>query len=305
MRILITGGAGSIGTALGRALELRGVEVAILDLRASGESKGDIRDASSIRHALRQCTGIIHLAAVSRVAWGEQDPRTCESINVDGTRQVCAAACEFGQPPWLLFASSREVYGEPAEIPVVENAPLRPINVYGRSKVDGEMLVAGARNRGLRAAIVRLSNVYGGAQDHTDRAVPTFSRAALRGAAIDVAGTHRAFDFTHIEDVVRGICSLVELLDAGETPPPIQLATGAATSLGELARIAVEAAGSRSVIREHPAGSFEVSRFVGDPRRARAILGWEAQIAVRDGMTRLIREQRTDPGDTAVLARTS
>lgn len=297
MRILITGGAGSIGTALRRGLERKGTEVVVLDSEGSGEGRGDVRDDPSVRRALRGCSGVIHLAAVSRVAWAEDDSGRCHSINVGGTRTVLGAACEAAHRPWVLFASSREVYGEPDRIPVSESTPIHPINAYGRSKADGESLVADAVHGGLRASVVRLSNVYGGVQDHADRVVPSFVRAAVRKAPLDVAGTQRVFDFTHVDDVVRGLCSVVELLEAGEAPPPIHLVTGAAVSLGDLARMVVEAAGSESVIRERPTPSFDVSRFVGDPRRARAILGWEAQIAVRDGLERLVRHWRRGHGE--------
>lgn len=269
----------------------------VLDLRASGDGRGDVCDASAVRRATSGCSGVVHLAAVSRVAWGERDPRACQSINVGGTRTVLSAAREAAPRPWVLLASSREVYGEPQEIPVTEDMPIRPVNTYGRSKADAEVLVGEAVGKGLRAAVVRLSNVYGGPHDHADRVVPSFVRAALRGAPLDVAGTHRAFDLTHIDDVVRGLCAVIDLLQANQSPPPVHLATGVAVTLGELARAVVEMAGSGSVIQERPAPGFDVSRFVGDPRRARAVLGWEARISLRDGLKRLIQEVRAERGD--------
>lgn len=299
IHILITGGAGTIGTALGWALERRGFRVTALDLRASGEGRGDVCDAAAVRRAMGDCSGVVHLAAVSRVAWGERDPRACQSTNVGGTRTVLSVAREVEHRPWVLFASSREVYGEPDAIPVTEDMQIRPVNAYGRSKAEAEALVGEAVGGGLQAAVVRLSNVYGGPHDHADRVVPSFVRAALRGAPLDVAGTHRAFDFTHIDDVVRGLCAVIDLLQVNPSPPPVHLVTGAAVTLGELARAAVEMAGSGSVIQERPAPGFDVSRFVGDPRRARAVLGWEARISLRDGLERLIQKGRAEQGDRA------
>lgn len=292
--ILLTGGAGSIGTVLKKALERRGIQVTILDPRATGEERGDVRDKETARRAIRGCSGIVHLAAVSRVAWAERAPKQCHSTNVGGTRAILAAASEAVRPPWVLFTSSREVYGEPDEVPVVESAPIRPINSYGRSKAEGEALVVEAGQRGLRTAIVRLSNVYGSPLDHPDRVIPRLVRAALRGETICVAGAARVFDFTHVEDVVRGLCSLAERLETGKTTPPIQLVTGTGVSLGDLARKVLDATGSKSRIRERSRRDFEVSCFVGDARRAREILGWEAEIALPSGLERLILSFRTE-----------
>lgn len=297
--ILITGGAGSIGTVLRSGLEREGVHVVVIDRRSPGEEKGDVRDEGALRRALRGCSGIVHLAAVSRVAQAERDPAECQSTNVDGTRAVLAAAGEAAERPWVLLASSREVYGEPDELPVAETTPLRPRNAYGRSKAEAEALVAETAGRGLRAAVVRLSNVYGSAQDHADRVVPAFTRAALRQGAIHVCGADRVFDFTHVDDVVRGLRAIMERLDDGEVLPPIQLVSGAGVSLGDLGRLAFEIAGSKAAIRERAAQGFEVSRFVGDPRRARDLLGWEAKIPLRAGLERLVRQWRTEPGDQA------
>ena len=210
-RILITGSEGLVGSALRMALEARGAHVTGLDLRGSEGEEGDVRDAGRVRDAADGCHGIVHLAAVSRVVWGEREPETCREVNVGGLRNVIAAAsagrAESSRRPWVVFASSREVYGQPGRLPVTEDAPLRPINVYGRSKVEGERLVEAARDEGLRAAIVRLSNVYGSTRDHPDRVVPAFARGAVTGSALRVEGADHTFDFTHIDDTTRGISS--------------------------------------------------------------------------------------------------
>jgi UDP-glucose 4-epimerase len=87
-RILITGSSGLVGAALARALERRGTEVVRFDLRASGSAHGDVRERGHVARAVADVSGIVHLAAVSRVVWGERDPETCWATNVDGTRNV-------------------------------------------------------------------------------------------------------------------------------------------------------------------------------------------------------------------------
>lgn len=294
-RILITGCAGLVGSALRTALRTQRHEPSGLDLRGTGLERGDVRDPAQVRAALRGCHGVVHLAAVSRVVWGERDPDLCRATNIGGLQTVIAAIEECREPPWLIFASSREVYGRPDRLPVSEGAPLRPVNVYAQTKVEGEALVNAARDRGIRTAIVRLSNVYGGVHDHHDRVVPAFVRAAITGTPLRVEGSEHTFDFTHLDDTIRGVVAMIERL-AGRAvaPPPVHLLTGHATSLASLARLAIELADTKppAPLVEAPARTFDVAQFAGDPRRAAEVLGWRASITIRDGVARYIRELR-------------
>lgn len=153
MRTLITGSSGLVGAEMAAALRALGHEVVDFDIArmpADGLAE-DIRNLDVLSDRMRGCDGIVHLAAVSRVAWGERDPELCHSVNVDGTRRVVDAALSQPRIPWLIFASSREVYGDPDVLPVTEDAPMIAANHYGRSKVEGERLVAAARDRGCAA----------------------------------------------------------------------------------------------------------------------------------------------------------
>lgn len=299
-RILITGSEGLVGAALRNALEEDGARVAGLDLRGPGGEEGDTRDARRVRDAVSGCRGVVHLAAVSRVVWGERDPDACFATNVGGTGNVIAAMAaereRSPRGPWLLFASSREVYGQAGRLPVAEGAPLRAINVYGRTKIEGERLTMEARDNGLRTAIARLSNVYGSTRDHADRVVPAFARAAALGNTLRVEGEDSAFDFTHIDDTVRGLAALAGRLDGGEAPPPMHLVTGRSTSLGELAALTVELAGTGAPVARTTPRAFDVSRFHGDPARARELLGWTARTPLRQGLARLIGDFRAELG---------
>lgn len=294
--ILITGSEGLVGTALAARLRSLDLGVRTLDLRDPHPAgRGDVRDPEVVRRAVSGCSGIVHLAAVSRVVWGERDPALCRATNVGGTRRLLEAALAAPARPWLIFASSREVYGQPASLPVDEDAPLAPINVYGHTKVAGEHLVAEARGLGLRAAVVRLSNVYGSPADHHDRVIPAFVRAAVRGHALRVDGPDHTFDFTHVDDTARGIAALAELLARGESPPPpIHLLTGRPTTLGEAAALAVELAGTRAPLVTAPPREFDVARFHGDPARARRWLGWEPRVPLREGLARFIAAVRAE-----------
>ena len=294
-RILITGSSGLVGSALISAFDALGFDVERLDLRARGEQRGDVRDYDRVQRAVRGCHGIIHLAAVSRVIWGERNPDLCWSTNVAGLRNVLAAASASNLRPWVIFASSREVYGRPEILPANEDCPMRPINVYARSKVEGERLVDVARRGGVCACVVRLSNVFGGPIDHPDRVVPSFARAAVEGRQLRVDGADHTFDFTHIDDVSRGILSLSQFLsDGGIAPPPIHFVSGIPTTLYELAKMTVEIASSRSTIGIAPPRVFDVDRFIGDPARSRCLLGWTPRIPLKKGLERLIHAFRAE-----------
>ncbi len=298
-RLLITGDMGLVGGRLARDALAQGYSIAGLDLRAEPPRRGDVRNAHDVARVVNGCVGIVHLAAVSRVIWGEQDPALCWSTNVDGTRTIIDAALASPQRPWVVFASSREVYGEPGQLPVADDAALAPVNVYGRSKVAGEQLVLGARAAGLRTAVVRLSNVYGSARDHADRVVPAFVRAALEGRPLRIDGPTNTFDFTHVDDAVNGLLAVMRAVALGEMLPPLHLLTGQPTSLGELAALVLDLTSSTSTMIEAPSRTFDVARFYGDPTRSAEVLGWRASIPLRDGIVRLVAELREHRGANA------
>jgi UDP-glucose 4-epimerase len=291
--ILITGSHGLIGTAITRALVLNGYGVRRLDRRLprGHTGRGDVRDQRLVNRAARDVDGIIHLAAVSRVQWGDADPDQCWQTNVVGTENVIRAAAESRRNPVVIVASSREVYGEPTALPVHEDTSPAAVNVYGRSKVACERAAVAGRDAGINAAVVRFSNVYGSTADHHDRVVPAFARAASEGKTMRVCGRRHVFDFTHVNDSARGTIMLLEALLAGErNPPPIHFVTGRPTALGELAEMANRAGGGRSAILEGAARTNDVARFVGDPARAEQLLGWRAAVAIEDGVRQLVND---------------
>ncbi len=297
--ILVTGSEGLIGSAFCELLVKSGYRVEKLDTRSSDPgAKGDIRDEALVKERMKGCRGVVHLAAVSRVADGESDPELCWQTNVIGTEVVMRAASDMPIRPWVLLASSREVYGEPGDMPVREDNPMRPVNVYGRSKAAAERVALAWRRSGVETAVVRLANVYGALNDNPKRVAPAFARGAANGDLLQVHGRENTFDFTHLDDVTLGLLSVVEALQAGEVLPPIHFATGLPTTLGELADIAVRLGGNTAKVAEVPAPSYNVSRFVGDPTRARELLGWQARVRIGEGMHRLIEAYRREAGKT-------
>lgn len=299
--ILVTGSSGLIGSALVPRLRSAGLEVATFD--NADDPDHDVRNEIALANAVCGASGIVHLAAVSRLAWAEHDPETTAAVNVGALRKLVALARDSSRKPWIVFASSREVYGEAALGPVAETAPLRPNNVYARSKLSGERTIEVARDAGLVANIVRFSNVFGSVDDHATRVVPAFAQAAASGGLMRVEGADHVFDFTCLADVVAGLCSLIEATAAGEKLEPVHLVSGRATTLLDLARMAVAAGHANAAYELCPPRGYGVTRFVGDPARARALLGWTHRTELQAGLKELIEGfRRRASGDLASVS---
>ncbi|MEP6563954.1 MAG: hypothetical protein ABJB10_02375 [Mesorhizobium sp.] len=135
--------------------------------------------------------------------------------------------------------------------------------------------------------------------DHADRVVPVFVGAAVRGGTLRVDGPNCAFDFTHIDDVGSGVVAVAGQLVAGEQRlPPIHFVSGRSTSLEELANRAIAAGNGRGRFVIAPPRNFDVHEFVGDPGRAKALLGWQTTVTLEAGLLRYADLMRTHlPGD--------
>ena len=278
MKILLTGGAGYIGGRLGRALNCSGIhEVAALDNLRRGRREavadgvrfieGDVRDAKLLDEITRGVDLIYHLAAESAVMSAAADPEYCFETNVAGTFRVLRTAQANGVKR-VVFSSSREVYGECAELPVAETATLLPRNVYGASKAAGEMCCGAFLNADLEISVVRLANVYGPGDQ--GRVIPKFVHAALRGDPLTLFGTAQVMDFVWIDAVVE---ALVRLGTGPYLAGPFNIGSGKGTTIVDLARRVVAAANSTSTVEVAARRDVEVMRFEADTRAAERELG--------------------------------
>ena len=284
MRIVVTGSSGLVGSILADRLRERGDEPVCVDIRNAADPI-DILEPHALARAFSGADGVVHLAAVSRVAWGESHPELCDAINVEGTARVLEAVKWVGQDCWCVHASSREIYGDAPMSLVHEDAPKNPVNRYGRSKLESERLVAEAASTGTRTAILRLSSVYGGRKDHPDRVIPSLTWRALQGEPLVITGAETFFDFVHVEDTVEGIVEAIDLLASGRgSLPPINLATGTATSLQRLAETVLSVTGSHAPLTVVPARHFDVSGYCGSTERAEAVLGWRPKHTLKAGI---------------------
>ena len=292
--ILVTGSAGHIGRHVCAALRGAGFRVRGLDLLAREPERGDIRDRIAVLRAVDGVAGIIHLAAVSRVADAEADPTNCVATNVGGTRILLEAATHSARCPWFLFASSREVLGSIREGTVADEATSpAPCNHYGHSKAESERQVSAAASSGLTTCSLRLSNIFGSAWDREERAIPSFVRSAIAAAPLRVRGPTREFDFLHVDDALRALLAVVaKLTDASAVPPVLQLCTGRSVALADAARVVLAATSSRSPLLLDSAAVHEVDRFCGSRALAARTLGWRPRVSFETGIARLVTQRR-------------
>lgn len=291
--VLVTGSLGLIGSLLVRELTANGIKVLELDNRAPRHqlNHGDVRDPLLLQQLVKNCRGIIHLAAVSRVVWGEQDPQLCWDVNVNGTQNILETAYQAPHNPWVIVASSREVYGQQTSLPVTEDANLIPLNIYARSKVAGENLVNQYRAQGLTTAILRFSSVYGHSNDYADRVIPAFCRAALLNNPLRIDGFNNVFDFTHVKDTVAGIIQVMQKLNAQvNNLPPIHFTTEQGTTLLQVALLIEKILGRKISYQEAPVRTYDVHRFYGSGQRAENLLAWKANITLEQGLADLLQQ---------------
>lgn len=279
-RVVVTGGAGFIGAHLVSRLVERGDDVVVLDNLRRGRREalephlrqgtvrlveGDIRELDTLRPVLCGCDVVHHLAAQSNVMGALENPDYSVTTNVLGTFNVLRAAAEAGVRR-VVFASSREVYGEPRTLPAREDAPLLARSLYGASKVAGEAYCRTfAATHDMGVEVLRLANVYG--PGDRDRVIPRWLTAAQRGRDLEVYGGDPLLDFVWIDAAVDALVMAAEHGVAG----PTNVASGVGTRLVALAERVRDLTGSRSAIVRAPARALEVERFVADTARMRSL----------------------------------
>ena len=297
MKILITGSSGFIGSALKRLLGEKGIEIITYDIKEN--PMDDVRNFSSLQAKLISVDGVVHLAAVSRVKIAHENPLECINTNIGGTINVLESVREFiseNGRPWVIFGSSREVYGEPVKLPVVETSHRKAINVYGVSKLSGEELCkVYAENYGLKTRVLRFSNVYTGVNDHLDRVIPKFILQAFNREDLVINGLgEEIFDFTYITDTVQGIWGCIQEIERNSHLfDDFNISSGIPISLVDLAELIIKKTESSSKVKYTASRSYDVSKFYADPAKARKKLGFAPKIALENGINLAIKELKS------------
>ncbi len=292
MNVLITGSSGTVGTALVQALDRIGCSVTPLDIRHSiWDAKIDRR---TIIHDLRKPLDklrrrhkpnlIIHLAANARVHDSVVQPQMAFD-NYLMTYNVLEYARKRGIER-VLFSSSREVYGETntrGRIREDNTHVSRMKAPYTASKFASEALVHSYHDcYGIKAVIVRLSNVYG-RFDVSERVIPLFMYYAKRNRELCVFGREKKLDFTFIDDCTDGLIRIIKRFDR-VTGLTFNISMGEGERLIDLARMITEIVGSSSMISSSSKRVGEISSFIGDISQAKEKLGYRPKVSLHEGL---------------------
>jgi UDP-glucose 4-epimerase len=301
----VTGGAGFIGSHLVDALLESGDDVLVLDDLSSGKrenlsgalqagaslSEVDVSDAAAVGPALEDFKpeAVFHLAAQIDVRKSMADPGFDARLNVVGTLNVLEAATRVGAGRFVFTSTGGAIYGEGEgredELPFAETARCEPFSVYGQSKLAAEgYLDLYRRGRGLGTATLRLGNVYGPRQDPALEAgvVAIFCDLARDGGRPTVFGDgNQTRDYIYVGDVVSALLAARD----SEAPGPINVGTGAETSVLDLAAAVGRMAGRDDFEPGfEPAREGEVERTYLDPSQAAKDLGWRAERSLETGL---------------------
>lgn len=306
--ILLTGGAGFIGSHTARRLLGRGDRLTILDdfndfydpelkrrnvasLAGAGEFRlveGDIRDAALVDRLFAEgrFDAVLHLAARAGVRPSLREPILYEDVNCIGTLRLLEAARRHG-PRNFVFASSSSVYGVNEKVPFAESDPVDlPISPYATTKRAGELLCFNYSHLyGLRTSCLRFFTVYGPAQ-RPEMAIAKFTDLIARGLTVPLYGdgdTRR--DYTYIDDIVEGVVAALDLAPAFEI---LNLGGSQTTRLGDLVAWIGEELGVEPRVERLPEQPGDVPITFADVAKARRLLGYEPRVPIREGLRRYV-----------------
>ncbi len=312
-KIVVTGGAGFIGSALARALVARGDDVSVLDNFSTGKREnlqdlagqlavveGDILDAALLDRVFAGADVVFHEAAIPSVPRSLAAPLPSHNANATGTLNVLEAArrCQVRR---VVYAGSSSAYGEPPSLPVVETMAPAPLSPYAVSKLAGEhYLRVYARVFGVQTVTLRYFNVFGPRQDPNSQyaaVIPRFITAALEGRSPTVYGDgEQSRDFCFIDNVVE---ANLRAADAkGASGKVFNIACGTGTSLNRVLALLGEALHRPIAAHYEPGRAGDVRHSLADISQAKTVLGYTAAVNFVAGLGKTLawfQEQRSRP----------
>ena len=309
-KVMVTGGAGFIGSELVRQLAARGDDVSIVDNLTNGKVenvqdilsarvtlvRGDVRDAGALRPHLAATDIVYHLACLG-VRHSVHSPEENHDVNATATLRLLAASRAAGVRRFV-YVSSSEVYGTAKWAPMTEDHPTFPCTVYGASKLAGECYArAYFRTYGYETVVVRPFNTYGPRSHHegdSGEVIPKFLLRSLAGRPLVVFGDGtQTRDFTYVSDTAAGIIAAGDRSEAiGET---INLGSGSEVTVNELARVVGAVTGRDASVEYDAPRPGDVLRLCADMSRARTLLGYAPRVPLADGLRQLLAWYREQP----------
>ncbi len=300
MRILITGGAGFIGSHLTAALAKEGAEVRVLDNLSSGSQEnleglpvellvGDVADAAVVHQAVSGCELIFHQAALVSAPYSIENPKLTYRTNVAGTFNVLEAARQAGISR-IIYASSSAIYGNLPGLPKREDDPLQSITPYAAAKQMNEILAVAYRAAyGMEIIGLRYMNVFGPRQDPSSPysgVLSIFCQAAINGNPCTIYGDgEQTRDFVYVQDVVEAnlLAARVFAKRLPETAV-FNVGRGEQTSLNQIIDLLIELTGKQIPVTYAAERPGDIKHSVADISRGQEILGFQPKTRVIDGL---------------------
>ena len=299
MKVLVTGGAGFIGSHLVDRLVLEGHEAVVVDNLATGKRRNINRAARFYKMDIQgwrlervfrneRPNVVMHLAAQMDVRKSVEDPMFDAQVNVLGTLNVLQQAVKNGVRKVIFSSSGGAIYGEQETYPAPETHVTKPLSPYGLSKLCGEQYLSYfQRVSGLQAVSLRYANVYGPRQDPEGEAgvVAIFIQKMLNNEQAVINGNGRQTrDFVFVDDVVEANLAMM----GQETQGTFNVGTGVETSINDLYRILVQHTGSNSKEVHGPAKKGEQARSVIDSTKLRHEVSWEPKADLSEGLKKTV-----------------
>jgi UDP-glucose 4-epimerase len=300
--VLVTGGAGFIGSNLVRALLERGDAVRVLDNFSTGSRanledldvevvEGELRSYERVHNAVRGTELVYHLGALGSVPRSVQDPLTSSAVNIEGTLNVLLAARDEGVRR-VVFSSSSSVYGTQSELPVREQLAPNPISPYGVAKLAAERYCISFSRvyHSFESVVVRYFNVFGPGQSPFSQyaaVIPLFITAIAADEPVTIEGDgEQRRDFTYVQNVVDGT---LRAADAdGASGRVFNVAASAPASVNQLAAAIGRILGKEVRTVSAPPRPGDIRDSWADVSAARDELGWEPQVDLDEGLRRTI-----------------
>jgi len=300
--VIVTGGAGFIGSNLVRALLERGDDVRVLDNFSTGNRanlegldveivEGELRSYERVHNAVRGVEVVYHLGALGSVPRSVQDPLTSSAVNVEGTLNVLLAARDEGVRR-VVFSSSTSVYGSTRQLPTSEDSPPDPISPYGVAKLAAERYCISFSRvyESFESVVLRYFNVFGPRQSPSSQyaaVVPLFVTAIDAGQPIEIHGDgEQSRDFTYVGNVVDATIRAGEA--QGASGEIYNVAAGSPASVNQIADTIGELLGKPVERRYLPSRAGDIRDSWADLSKAERVLGYVPETTLADGLRQTI-----------------
>ena len=298
MKILVTGGAGFIGSHISEYLVQRGDDVTVLDNLHTGRKEnlakindkinfvnGDIRDYKLLEELVNNTTGVFHEAALASVQDSFNMKDEYVDVNVNGTENILKLGKEYGFK--IVYASSSSVYGNPNTIPVKETDERKPINPYAQTKLDDEYLAKKYSEMGVSVIGLRYFNVFGPRQSKEYAGViKLFLEKIKQEISPKINGDGlQTRDFVHIDDVVK---ANILAMDSNIKHEFFNVGTGNSISILDLANVVIDASGLSLEPIHGPELPGDVRATQADVTLIRKLLNWEPKMRLDNWLTKII-----------------